>query len=178
MLATTKADMSGICGKGPGLGSPMHLARQLSQHLELGIEPSALSCACASGVLGISTKYGEALLAVKYRITTPDGDMAGVWGDPIKNGTCKVIAKTVVRTSKPNTWLKYVVVDSFGNKSAVKTAKTEANKIAILTDHWDVPNAPGLDAGWVQIAGTAPIFISDREVYQMNCIGQIGDIKS
>lgn len=55
VLATTKADMSGICGEGPGLGSPMHLARQLSQHLELGIEPSALSCACASGVLGIST---------------------------------------------------------------------------------------------------------------------------
>lgn len=55
VLATTKADMSGICGDGLGLGSPMHLARQLSQQLEFGIEPSALSCACASGVLGIST---------------------------------------------------------------------------------------------------------------------------
>ncbi|NKB28352.1 MAG: hypothetical protein GKR99_12665 [Rhodobacteraceae bacterium] len=93
------------------------------------------------------------------------------------DGTCKVVAKTVVRTSKPNTWLKYVVVDSYGHKSAVKTAKTEGNKIAILTDHWEIPNAPGLDVGWVQIAGTAPIFISDREVYKMNCMTPIEGIK-
>src|SRR5678815_6113653 len=30
-----------------------------------------------TGVFGIATKYGEALLAVKYRITTPSGMMAG-----------------------------------------------------------------------------------------------------
>ena len=54
-----------------------------------------------------------------------------------------------------------------------KTAKTESNKIAILTDHWEIPNAPGLDVGWVQIAGTAPIFISDREIYKMNCVTPI-----
>ena len=94
------------------------------------------------------------------------------------DGTCKVIAKTVVRTSKPNTWLKYVVVDSYGHKSAVKPANTESNKIAILTDHWEIPNAPGLDVGWVQIAGTAPIFISDREIYKMNCVTPIDGIKS
>jgi len=55
VLATTKADMSGICGDGHGLGSPMYLARQLTNDLGLGLPPSALSCACASGVLGIST---------------------------------------------------------------------------------------------------------------------------
>src|SRR5262249_60996640 len=30
-----------------------------------------------TGVFGIATKYGEAVLAVKYRITTPEGTMAG-----------------------------------------------------------------------------------------------------
>ena len=63
-------------------------------------------------------------------------------------------------------------------KRVIKTAKTEANKIAILTDHWEIPNAPGLDVGWVQIAGTAPIFITDREIYQMNCVGKVSDFKS
>lgn len=54
VLATTKADMSGICGDGRGLGSPMFLAQQLTHQLELGVPPSALSCACASGVIGIA----------------------------------------------------------------------------------------------------------------------------
>ena len=30
-----------------------------------------------TGVFGIATKYAEAVLAVKYRITTPQGTMAG-----------------------------------------------------------------------------------------------------
>lgn len=55
VLATTKADMSGICGEGRGLGSPMFLAQQLSNDLKLGLPPSALSVACASGVIGIAT---------------------------------------------------------------------------------------------------------------------------
>ena len=55
VLASTKADMSGICGEGRGLGSPMYLAAQLSTELRLGLPPTALSCACASGVLGIAT---------------------------------------------------------------------------------------------------------------------------
>ena len=55
VLASTKADMSGICGAGQGLGSPMYLAKQLSDDLKLGLPPSALSCACASGVIGIAT---------------------------------------------------------------------------------------------------------------------------
>lgn len=55
VLATTKANMSGICGQGQGLGSPMFLARQLSQDLDLGLPPSALSAACASGIMAVAT---------------------------------------------------------------------------------------------------------------------------
>ncbi|RCK78347.1 MAG: Sodium/glycine symporter GlyP [Candidatus Ozemobacter sibiricus] len=39
--------------------------------------PGAILWMWLTGVFGISTKYAEALLAVKYRVTTPDGQMAG-----------------------------------------------------------------------------------------------------
>ena len=39
--------------------------------------PGAVLWMWLTGVFGIATKYGEALLSVKYRITTPDGSMAG-----------------------------------------------------------------------------------------------------
>ena len=39
--------------------------------------PGALLWMWLTGVFGIATKYGEALLAVKYRTTTPKGQMAG-----------------------------------------------------------------------------------------------------
>ena len=39
--------------------------------------PGAVFWCWLTGVLGISTKYGEALLAVRYRVCTPDGRMLG-----------------------------------------------------------------------------------------------------
>ena len=39
--------------------------------------PGALLWMWLTGVFGIATKYAEALLSVKYRITTPQGQMAG-----------------------------------------------------------------------------------------------------
>ncbi len=39
--------------------------------------PGAVLWMWLTGVFGIATKYGEGLLAVKYRITQPDGTMAG-----------------------------------------------------------------------------------------------------
>lgn len=39
--------------------------------------PGAVLWMWLTGVFGIATKYSEALLAVKYRITDPDGTMAG-----------------------------------------------------------------------------------------------------
>jgi AGCS family alanine or glycine:cation symporter len=39
--------------------------------------PGAVLWMWLTGVFGIATKYGEALLAVKYRVTMPDGSMAG-----------------------------------------------------------------------------------------------------
>jgi AGCS family alanine or glycine:cation symporter len=39
--------------------------------------PGAVFWMWISGILGMSTKYAESLLSVKYRIKTPDGDMSG-----------------------------------------------------------------------------------------------------
>jgi len=39
--------------------------------------PGAVLWMWLTGVFGIATKYSEALLAVKYRVTEPDGSMAG-----------------------------------------------------------------------------------------------------
>src|SRR5688500_19812548 len=39
--------------------------------------PGAVLWMWLPGVFGIATMYGEAVLAVKYRITTPTGEMAG-----------------------------------------------------------------------------------------------------
>lgn len=39
--------------------------------------PGAVLWMWLTGVFGIATKYAEGVLAVKYRITTPDGQMAG-----------------------------------------------------------------------------------------------------
>jgi len=39
--------------------------------------PGAVLWMWLTGVFGIATKYGEAVLAVKYRVRTPDGQMAG-----------------------------------------------------------------------------------------------------
>ena len=60
VLATTKADMSGIVGEttadqAAGWASPMRLAQQLVSDLGLSRSPTALSCACASGVLAVAT---------------------------------------------------------------------------------------------------------------------------
>jgi len=42
-----------------------------------------------TGVFGIATKYSEALLAVKYRVTMPDGSMAGGPMYVLENGLKK-----------------------------------------------------------------------------------------
>src|SRR6187549_207408 len=39
--------------------------------------PGAVLWMWLTGVFGIATKYGEAVLAVKYRVKMPDGSMAG-----------------------------------------------------------------------------------------------------
>ncbi len=55
VLATTKGDMSGICGRGAGFGSPIRLGVMVAEAFGFGLPTTALSCACASGVIGIAS---------------------------------------------------------------------------------------------------------------------------
>jgi len=54
VLASTKADLSGVVGPGTGLGRPATLARRLAQDLGIAGEVQAVSCACASGLAALS----------------------------------------------------------------------------------------------------------------------------
>jgi len=54
ILASTKADLSGVVGEGTGLGQPWRLARRLAASLELGGPVASVSCACASGLVALS----------------------------------------------------------------------------------------------------------------------------
>lgn len=55
VLASTKADLSGVVGDGDGLGSPARLATRLGERLRLGGGVlAAVSCACASGLVALA----------------------------------------------------------------------------------------------------------------------------
>ncbi|MBL9079722.1 MAG: hypothetical protein JNL08_19630 [Planctomycetes bacterium] len=55
VLASTKADLSGVVDRGEGLGQPWRLARRLAASLGTGGPTVAVSCACASGLVALST---------------------------------------------------------------------------------------------------------------------------
>ncbi len=54
VLASTKADLSGVMGPGDGLGQPARLARRLALDLGLSGVCAAVSTACASGLVALS----------------------------------------------------------------------------------------------------------------------------
>jgi 3-oxoacyl-(acyl-carrier-protein) synthase len=55
VLASTKADLSGVVGTGTGLGQPWRLAQRVANELRLGGTCTAVSCACASGLVALAT---------------------------------------------------------------------------------------------------------------------------
>ncbi len=90
--------------------------------------PGAILWMWLTGVFGISTKYAEALLSVKYRITTPEGQMAG--------GPMYVLERGMNQR-----WLGWLfalltAVAAFGIGNMV-----QANSIAsMLNETFDIPN--------------------------------------
>jgi 3-oxoacyl-[acyl-carrier-protein] synthase-1 len=54
VLATTKADLGGVCGPGAGFGSPWRLCERLAADLGVGGPAAAVSSACASGLSAIA----------------------------------------------------------------------------------------------------------------------------
>ncbi|MCR9246568.1 MAG: hypothetical protein NXI31_16160 [bacterium] len=53
-LASTKADLAGITMAGDGYGSPLRLAQDVARRLELAKVHSAISAACASGLVALA----------------------------------------------------------------------------------------------------------------------------
>lgn len=73
MTSATSAPLPGPCRHHRiGTGNIVGVATAVA----LG-GPGAVLWMWLTGVFGIATKYAEALLSVKYRITTPNGQMAG-----------------------------------------------------------------------------------------------------
>ena len=54
ILATTKAEMTGLMCEGSGYGLPMRLARRIAAELRLGCVHAAVSSACASGLTALA----------------------------------------------------------------------------------------------------------------------------
>lgn len=54
VLASTKADLSGVVGEGVGYGSPMRLAQRVAARLAIADVHAAVSCACASGIVALA----------------------------------------------------------------------------------------------------------------------------
>lgn len=88
--------------------------------------PGAVLWMWLTGVFGIATKYAEALLSVKYRITTPEGTMAG--------GPMYVLERGMRNRPLAVAFAALTAVSAFGIGNTV-----QANSIAVLVhDTFDV----------------------------------------
>jgi len=85
------------------------------------------------------------------------------------NGTCAVKLTTAISTNTAGATIKYRFQHSSGKKSKVFTTKTAANKIAVVTHTWDVPNKPGQERGTMQLVGVNHNFQSNAARYSMAC---------
>lgn len=89
--------------------------------------PGAVLWMWLTGVFGIATKYAEALLSVKYRITLPDGTMAG--------GPMYVIERGLKMKWLAVLFAAFTSVTAFGIGNMV-----QANSIATLVNEsYDIP---------------------------------------
>jgi hypothetical protein len=94
------------------------------------------------------------------------------------NGACMVKLTTAISTNLPGATVKFRYVNNTGKKSKVFTAKTAANKIAVVTQDWEIPNKAGPEVGWMFIEGVSPGFQSNSAGYNMNCKDGVGGVTS
>jgi AGCS family alanine or glycine:cation symporter len=99
--------------------------------------PGAVLWMWLTGVLGMATKYGEALLAVKYRVTTADGTMLG--------GPMYALEKGLGMKWLAVLFALFTVVASFGIGNMV-----QANSISTLAS-----STMGVNVHWTGLVMTA-----------------------
>ncbi len=102
--------------------------------------PGAVFWCWLTGVLGISTKYAEGLLAVKYRVRTPDGKMLG--------GPMYALERGMGQKWLAVLFCIFTVCASFGIGNMV-----QSNAIAVLCE--ESYQIPTLLTGAVLTVGTA-----------------------
>ena len=106
--------------------------------------PGAVLWMWLTGVFGIATKYAEALLSVKYRITTADGHMAG--------GPMYVLERAMNMRWLAIVFAALTAVAAFGIGCMV-----QANSIAVLL-HQTLDVSPWL-SGFVMTVLTAVVIV-------------------
>lgn len=85
-------------------------------------------------------------------------------------GACKVNLSTVIQTNLSNTTVKYRFEHTNGNKSDIKTVKTDQTKIAMDAHWYDIPNEPNqAEVGSIRIIGVSHDFESAWKNYTMTC---------
>ena len=122
--------------------------------------PGALVWMWISAAFGLSTKYGESVLAVKYRETNSVGEMAGGPMYAMKNGISnKYIGRTLAVL-----FSTFVVLASFGIGTM-----TQANSIAAALDgSYAIP--PWLVGGIIAVLSLAILLRGIRSIGKVSSI--------
>ena len=96
------------------------------------------------------------------------------------NGMCKIILSGVIETNLPNAEVKFRYEHSGGQKSNVKTVKTDFTKSVMFSDEYDVPNKPnGDEIGKMRLIGENIDFQSGWSAYRMECTAKApGDLQA
>ena len=106
--------------------------------------PGAVLWMWLTGVFGIATKFSEAMLSVKYRITMPDGTMAG--------GPMYVLERGMKARWLGMLFAAFTAVTAFGIGNMV-----QANSISSMLD--ETFNVPAWASGAVMMVLTAIVII-------------------
>lgn len=85
-------------------------------------------------------------------------------------GACKIVLSGVIETNLANAEVKFRYEHSGGQKSDVKTVKTDFTKTVMFSDAYNVPNNPnGAEMGKVRLVGENIDFHSGWSAYRMHC---------
>ena len=122
--------------------------------------PGALVWMWISAAFGLSTKYGESVLAVKYRETNSVGEMAGGPMYAMKHGfSNKFIGRTLAAL-----FASFVVLASFGIGNM-----TQANSIAAaLSSSYEVPT--WLTGAVIMVAAIATLINGIRSIGKVSSV--------
>lgn len=120
--------------------------------------PGAVLWMWLTGVFGIATKYSEALLAVKYRITDPDGAMAG--------GPMYVLERGLGQKWLGILFAVFTAIAAFGIGNMV-----QANSITVLLK--DTFHVPPWISGAAMTLITATVILGGIKSIARTCAGLV-----